>query len=157
MSEDEITLYRFFDAEDRLLYIGVSSRFEMRQNTHRATQPWWPDVARSEVQPLTGLTRAQAQKIEAAAIITERPLHNTQHNPDRVPPQREPKVRQASPSEVLAEATGVPLWLVQVLSGLADALGDVIGNEAVPIELRREIVEGVLLGVDDELLPEWLR
>lgn len=69
-------LYRFYNHNDRLLYIGISLSTVKRMNKHRDTQPWWPQVARMDVAHLTTITRADAEKVERQAIIDEQPLHN---------------------------------------------------------------------------------
>lgn len=72
-------LYRFFDATDRLLYLGISLSAAQRAAEHRREKPWWPDVARMEVQHLD-CDRMGALEAEKAAIIRERPIHNIMHN-----------------------------------------------------------------------------
>lgn len=81
-----IDLYRFFDASERLLYIGISLSAIQRANEHRKEKPWWPEVARMHVTHLEA-SRLEAEAIERQAIIDERPIHNVKHNgtasPDR--------------------------------------------------------------------------
>jgi hypothetical protein len=72
------TLYRFYDADDRLLYIGISEKGPERWKAHRKDKPWWTDVARSTTEHYE--TRAEALEAERAAIIAEKPLHNVVHN-----------------------------------------------------------------------------
>lgn len=67
-------VYRCYDAEGRLLYIGSTSRLEMRLAQHRATTAWWPTVARVEPERFASII--QARTAEARAIREERPLHN---------------------------------------------------------------------------------
>ena len=71
-------LYRFYDANDVLLYVGISLNAAHRANTHRKDKPWWTDVARMDVQHLP--TRSVALDAERAAIAAEKPLHNIIHN-----------------------------------------------------------------------------
>lgn len=71
-------LYRFFDANDRLLYVGISFSAVARASQHRSEKDWWPDVARMEVEHLQ--TRSAALAAESAAIRTEKPLHNVALN-----------------------------------------------------------------------------
>lgn len=73
-------LYRFLDANDRLLYIGISLNAVQRAVNHRNQKNWWNDVNRMDIEHLNCQTRDQAEAIEAAAIIAERPLHNIEHN-----------------------------------------------------------------------------
>ncbi len=43
-------VYRFWDASDMLLYIGVTENPDGRFGGHESTKPWWPDVARKELE-----------------------------------------------------------------------------------------------------------
>lgn len=72
-------LYRFFDREDRLLYVGVSLSAAHRASQHRADKAWWPDVARMDVEHHNA-DRQSIEALERAAIIAERPLYNVIHN-----------------------------------------------------------------------------
>lgn len=72
-------LYRFFDASDHLLYVGISLSAAQRASQHRAEKPWWPDVARMDVEH-HDVARHEMEQIERDAIIAERPLHNVVHN-----------------------------------------------------------------------------
>ena len=70
-------LYRLYDAEDQLLYIGISWSAIARMSQHKAEKPWFGDVARIEVTKCS--SRAEATNLERQAIQAERPLHNKQH------------------------------------------------------------------------------
>lgn len=72
------TLYRFYDREDALLYIGLTINPGRRMEKHRATKPWWSDVARIEMEQ--HLDAASLANAERAAIVAERPLHNIRMN-----------------------------------------------------------------------------
>lgn len=79
-SQDESTaLYRFYDAADRLLYVGITGDPADRWARHAAEKPWWPDVARHSVEWLP--SREVALAAEAAAIVAEGPLHNVAGTP----------------------------------------------------------------------------
>jgi predicted GIY-YIG superfamily endonuclease len=71
---DRPVVYRLFDAQDRLLYIGSTDNSYSRYEHHRCMQTWWPDVARKEEQEFPLL--AAARVAERKAIAAERPLHN---------------------------------------------------------------------------------
>jgi hypothetical protein len=69
-------VYRFFDKEDKLLYIGCSTFPPGRKFGHHA-KPWYREIARMTTeQPRP---RQEALAAEAAAIALERPPHNYQH------------------------------------------------------------------------------
>jgi len=76
-------LYRFFDVEDVLLYVGITRDLSARFASHRRRAAWWLDAVRIEVAFYESMAAAEAA--EAVAIITERPLHNAaQPTPARV-------------------------------------------------------------------------
>jgi len=80
MSTDSTTtdLYRFYDADERLLYVGISLSAIGRAAQHRSEKNWWCDVARMHVEHLP--TRSTAMHAEREAIRSERPIHNVVHN-----------------------------------------------------------------------------
>jgi len=71
-------LYRFFDKDGQLLYVGVAYNPTMRFRQHRKAK-WWPLVANHTLDWLP--TRAQAEAAESAAIQTELPLCNIKGHP----------------------------------------------------------------------------
>lgn len=68
------TLYRFYDAKDRLLYVGISKAPLARLDQHRHDKPWWTDVARMTLEHHA--TREAASRAEIAAIRSESPMYN---------------------------------------------------------------------------------
>lgn len=70
-------LYRFYDTDDQLLYVGITDRGPRRWREHMAHKPWWSDVARIDLEHIEG--RRAAERAERQAIITEQPLHNIVH------------------------------------------------------------------------------
>jgi hypothetical protein len=78
-----IDLYRFYDRDGGLLYIGISLHAAQRASQHRHGQPWWPEVARMDVESVSG-DRADAEAAERAAILAEKPRYNVVHNHHRV-------------------------------------------------------------------------
>lgn len=68
------TLYRFFDAEGALLYVGITGRGPRRWVEHAAEKPWWSEVARTSTTHYA--TRSAALQAETDAIRSERPRHN---------------------------------------------------------------------------------
>lgn len=67
-------LYRAFDQDDKLLYVGITDRIDQRIGAHGRTSPWAGDVARWAVEAFQ--TRAEAEAAEASAISAESPMHN---------------------------------------------------------------------------------
>lgn len=72
--ETPTALYRLFDADGALLYIGISGDLKARFARHAAVKSWWPHVARKTVE--WHLTRAEAAEAELKAITAEHPQHN---------------------------------------------------------------------------------
>lgn len=70
-------LYRCFSANGALLYVGQSIRAAERLSQHEAAQPWWPLVARVDLEHFADL--AECLGAERTAIKSERPRHNVQH------------------------------------------------------------------------------
>jgi predicted GIY-YIG superfamily endonuclease len=71
-------LYRYYDADGQLLYVGISLSAVARASQHRAEKGWWQDVARMTVEHLP--TRQAAEDAERSAIRAEKPVHNVIHN-----------------------------------------------------------------------------
>lgn len=71
-------LYRFFDSDDQLLYIGIAYDPNLRRYQH-AGQPWRDAVARQVIEWYP--SRQAAEDAERKAIEAELPLHNIQHHP----------------------------------------------------------------------------
>jgi hypothetical protein len=72
-------LYRFWDCDDQLLYVGLTANPGSRWKAHGVEKPWWIDVARVTVEHFA--SRAEAEAAEATAIKTEGPLYNVRHVP----------------------------------------------------------------------------
>lgn len=68
-------VYRIYDAEARLIYVGITSRGIARLDTHAQNGTWGKDVVLVGVEHFP--TRADALAREAALIREFRPKHNT--------------------------------------------------------------------------------
>jgi len=76
------TLYRFYDASDQLLYIGITLDPIARLRAHRATKGRrWAQIATITLEQFPD--RTSIIRAEAEAIRNERPLWNIQHNTPR--------------------------------------------------------------------------
>jgi excisionase family DNA binding protein len=87
-------LYRFYDAHDRLLYVGLTANPGSRWQAHSHDKPWWAQVARVTVEHFDG--REEVEAAEVAAIKTEKPLHNVAHNPNCDPLRRKVPVNRGT-------------------------------------------------------------
>lgn len=74
------SVYRYYDAGNVLLYVGITSRRTSRQAEHNADKEWWPFVRRQSVDHFP--TRQEASAREKTLIRQYRPPFNKQHNPD---------------------------------------------------------------------------
>jgi predicted GIY-YIG superfamily endonuclease len=71
-------LYRFFAADERLLYVGMTINPARRFEKHRGDKSWWSEVARIEVAHYPTLEALRVA--ERQAIKSEKPVHNIRMN-----------------------------------------------------------------------------
>jgi excinuclease UvrABC nuclease subunit len=74
-------IYRCYDADGSLLYIGSSINVEQRLEAHQSTSFWRCHVARVRLQ--IAPDELTARRLEAKAIRAENPRFNLQHRPPR--------------------------------------------------------------------------
>jgi predicted GIY-YIG superfamily endonuclease len=67
-------LYRHFDTDDNLLYVGVSLSSVNRLSQHKSNSHWFYSIARQEIEYFD--SREEALKAEAEAIRNENPNNN---------------------------------------------------------------------------------
>jgi len=67
-------VYRLFDADARLIYIGCTYNVESRLKSHRHVMWWAPQIARIKI--TVHPTKAAAHEVERAAITAEKPRWN---------------------------------------------------------------------------------
>lgn len=70
-------LYRWFDKEGNLLYIGISTNAYGRAKQHKTTAKWWPNAANMTV--VSYPSREDVEAAEKDAIRTEKPKFNIRH------------------------------------------------------------------------------
>lgn len=71
-------LYRWYDDNGQLLYVGITGSLAGRQDAHGRKSSWAEFAARSTVERYP--ERAAAEQAEVTAIKAERPLFNHVHN-----------------------------------------------------------------------------
>lgn len=76
-------LYRHFDADGELLYVGISLSAVVRLAAHRSSSAWFNKIARIDIVSLP--SRAAALSAEWSAIQTENPKHNISGKPGARP------------------------------------------------------------------------
>lgn len=70
-------MYRHFDADGRVLYIGTARQPDTRTSRHRVASPWWSRVSRIEWE--RHASHQEARRAEIAAIEREQPIYNQRH------------------------------------------------------------------------------
>ncbi|MGX1220369.1 GntR family transcriptional regulator [Streptomyces ambofaciens] len=81
---ERTALYRLYDADDQLLYVGISSDPPSRMQQHASDKLWWPEVAHHTITWLT--SRSEALAAERAAINSEHPCYNHVHKQSSILP-----------------------------------------------------------------------
>ncbi|MFM0608691.1 hypothetical protein PQR05_29595 [Paraburkholderia sediminicola] len=81
MHDKPTALYRHFDAEDKLLYVGISLSAANRLAQHMQGSEWAGQIAKVTVTPFPN--RSEAKTAETYAIQNEMPLWNKAENPSR--------------------------------------------------------------------------
>ena len=78
---EKTAVYRFYDGEGRLLYVGVTKEPEVRFDTHKRerAETWWPLAVRHTIEWFDD--RQAAAQAEVDAITNEAPLHNVSSIP----------------------------------------------------------------------------
>ena len=105
-------LYRFYDENENLLYVGITDDFRARCYKHKLTY-WWPLVHSSFLEEFE--SRVDAAAAEVHAIRSELPVYNHvgTKGPEAVvlPPARstmpQPKQRDKTPRVTIAEAARI--------------------------------------------------
>jgi hypothetical protein len=76
--DGDTAMYRWFDADGVLVYVGISRHLHLRTRSHIKASDWMAFVASSTIERLTDPVEAAAA--EEAAIKAERPIFNKVHN-----------------------------------------------------------------------------
>ena len=71
---DPTDLYRYFDDEGKLLYVGISFSAIVRASQHKANADWFDFVSQMTVERFE--SRDDASKAEIEAIRSENPIYN---------------------------------------------------------------------------------
>ena len=101
-SIQKTTLYRYYDNDGHLLYVGITGDNTKRQSQHRRKSFWFGEIYSASFEHFNN--RHEASQAEVAAIQSERPRYNTQH--------LNSKQREFSPIDLWAK-----LHLLGLMSG----------------------------------------
>lgn len=141
------TVYRCFDADDRCLYIGVTTSRE-RFDHLRLTADWFRDACRITLTHYD--TWDEAADAEQTAIRTEKPVYNRSltragQKADPVPPlvrAVDPSIRLLTVAHVAAMAHATPRSVRRwAKDGLIPVAMRTTGGE---LRFRRSDIEGIL-------------
>lgn len=73
---ERVALYRLYDKNETLLYVGITSELRRRYQQHAESKAWWSKVAVRDAEWLP--SRTQALRAEGIAIRREKPKFNVQ-------------------------------------------------------------------------------
>jgi hypothetical protein len=131
-------VYRAFDVEEQLLYIGASDSFEDRKRAHLSLSGWAKDAAYWEIEDHP--TRQAALDAEAEAIRSECPIHNVVGRP----------ASEAKPfmGERYGDIEEYLVFVARVLRGAAERVGAADTHALVQfVALRDELEEDIAIAV----------
>lgn len=108
--------YRLYDADDRLLYVGITVNPKARWSAHARDKHWWPEVARKTIEWFE--TRKSAERIEKIEVEEEGPAYNKVFNgPERRVELYNEELARTRPHEV---PDPTPRALYPPFHGVAD-------------------------------------
>jgi hypothetical protein len=90
-------LYRMFDVDKNLLYVGISNSAGSRWSNHANDKPWWPEVGSVEVEHFAN--RETVEHAERQAIDLEKPKYNIAHRTTSTPAERDALLQQLAQNE----------------------------------------------------------
>lgn len=90
------SLYRYFDVDGRLLYVGITSASTLRMLHHAHGSAWWTKVRSASFKHYR--TRDQALAVERKAVVAEEPLYNRAFTPQRSLARLTTRLHRVEPS-----------------------------------------------------------
>lgn len=99
-SSERTAVYRFFNGDGTLIYVGVTNDIPTRWRHHAKNKPWWPEVV--EQRATWYPTREAALAVEDQVIVAESPTYNINSSPGQGPTP----IRMIRMSDELWEAFG---------------------------------------------------
>ena len=70
-------LYRHFDSDKKLLYVGISCKVLLRTFLHQNRAKWFEQISMITLEKFS--SKKEAKLAEASAIMTENPIYNILH------------------------------------------------------------------------------
>lgn len=151
LREAPTTLYRAFDSEGVLLYVGIAVDWGRRWSQHRERSHWYGQVTRVELEQHS--TRSGAREAERQAVEDEKPIHNIEHTAaDQRPFARKARTELHVTSYDHARAIGIEgyaeLWAA--IDRFANACGrartPVLAGQEGLVRLLAEMARAVPYG-----------
>lgn len=130
----ETQLYRHYNKDGVLLYVGISFSAIVRQVHHKKFSHWYSEVCRIDIE--TFPYRREALVAEKNAIAKEKPLHNIHHNVLAI--EKSPKDYMAEKSRELLAARILDIDPVYTIEEVARIF------EVQPVSVRKLIENGDL-------------
>lgn len=127
------TLYRFFDAQDDLLYVGISMNFASRIRSHKSERDWFTQIASITLEHYE--TREAAVEAEKQAITQECPRHNVAHN-------------QARAQTLSVDAFRTDYDCAPIFANALMQVSDAIGLWSISGEAINDFCELIATGID---------
>ena len=114
-------LYRHFDIDDTLLYIGVSLNTMLRLSQHKTASGWFNDVTKVTIETLS--SRKKALEAETIAIQSEGPIWNIQKTQPKVMEHLEDELNRSPPEQSSVQLLRKivlfdPIYTIHEASGL---------------------------------------
>lgn len=82
-SPSPCSLYRFFNQDGALLYVGITDHLPGRMSEHAREKEWWREVSTVTVEHFD--SRAEARRAEQAAMDDGRPARNRVRSVGKTP------------------------------------------------------------------------
>lgn len=134
MNQQKYVVYRFHDAKQRLLYVSVSQRSELREIAYHSKHEWIDTADPRSTEKTWHATLEEANAARNAAIKTGRPLYN----------KEEP--------ETVRKTTDIP---GETQTGLRARLDDGATQLGIPtLAFQKYSLELLRLAVEDDALHQ---
>jgi excinuclease UvrABC nuclease subunit len=111
-------LYRLWDANGELLYVGISKSAVRRLTDHQRGKPWADEINRVTITNVS--TRAEAERLEIEAIANENPKYNVRHVRKKSTEELVQLQWEEMSQEERAQAVGIARKLAKQLSQLPE-------------------------------------
>jgi hypothetical protein len=90
-------VYRYYDADDVLLYVGISKQLAVRERTHIQNAVWMKYATRSAITRYP--SKLEARRAEVSAIKNEHPVFNVAGNNTPEAQERRREYRRTHPTK----------------------------------------------------------